>query len=105
MQLLALLLNFEHKKRKVDVGRWVLGGGSPLTFSGSPVTASYNTLTPLVTISGCFVDVLQIYLRFVFKISHYRPLPLSIGLNGPEFRHSFFIGPESDHCLLLSVTH
>ena len=37
-------------KRKLDVGRWVLGGGSPLTFSGLPVTACYNTLTPLVTI-------------------------------------------------------
>ena len=36
------------------------------------------------------VHVLQICLCLDFQISHHRPLPLSTGLNEPEFRHSFF---------------
>ena len=106
MQLLALLLNFEHKKRKVDVGRWVLGGRfTPDIQRLACDSKLQHPHAPCHNLGLFRVHVLQIYLRFVFKISHYRPLPLSIGLNGPEFRHSFFIGPESDHCLLLSVTH
>ena len=100
MQLLAILLNFEHKKRMVGVGRWVLGGGSPLTFSGLPVTACYNTLTPLVTIWGCFV---YIYFRFVFVLFVKFPIigrcPCPLGKMSQNLDIRFFIF-LTFHCYL-----
>ena len=91
MQLLAILLNFEHKKRKVGVGRWVLGG----RFTPDIQRLACDSLlqhphAPCHNLGLFRVHVLQICLCLDFQISHPRPLPLSIGLNEPEFRHPFF---------------
>ena len=100
MQLLALLLNFEHKKRKVDVGRWVLGGRFTSDIQRLACDSMLQHPHAPCHNLGCFV---YIYFGFVFVLFLKFPIigrcPCPLGKMSQNLDIRFFIF-LTFHCYL-----